>query len=223
MRVGRRGRELRIDGTMASWYDPSLPITGSVWDALAAPLLLLPPGRRRRVLVVGLGGGSAARVVRALAPAASIVGLERSPEVLGAARRWLELDALDVEVVLGDARAWLARSRRRFDIVIEDVFVGQGRAVRKPDWLPAPGLALAARRLSPGGVLVSNTLDESAAVARELGRLYPKRVRIEVEDFDNRVLVASRAPLSGRALRDAVRAEPLLAATLPRLRFRSLP
>lgn len=207
---------------MASWYDPSLPVTGSVWDALAAPLLLLPPSRRREVLVVGLGGGSAARVVHALAPRARIVGIERSPEVLAAARRWLDLDALGVKVVVDDAQAWLARSRRRFDIVIEDVFVGRGRAVRKPDWLPAPGLALAARRLRPGGVLVSNTLDESPDVARVLRRLFPSVLATGIEDFDNRVLVASRRPLSGRALRAAVRAEPLFAATLPRLHFRSL-
>ena len=207
---------------MASWYDPSLPVTGSVWDALAAPLLLLPPARRREVLVVGLGGGSAARVVHALAPRARVVGIERSPEVLAAARRWLDLDALGVKVVVGDARAWLARSRRRFDVVIEDVFVGCGRGVRKPDWLPVPGLALAARRLRPGGLLVSNTLDESPAAARVLRRLFPSVLGIEIEDFDNRVLVASRRALSGRVLRAAVRAEPLFAATLPRLRFRRL-
>ena len=220
--MGRRGRELRIDGTIASWYDPSLPITGSVWDALAAPLLLLPPSRRRSVLVLGLGGGSVARVMRALAPGARIVGIEKSREVLDAARRWLDLDSLGVEVVVGDARSWLARTRRRFDVVIEDIFVGRGRAVHKPDWLPAPGLELAARRLRPGGLLVSNTIDESAAVARELRRLFPHAVGIEVEDFDNRVLVAARTKLSGQALRDAVRAEPVFAATLPRLRFRTL-
>jgi spermidine synthase len=223
VRVGRRGRELRIDGTTASWFDPSLPLTGSVWDALAAPLLLLPPARRRSVLVVGLGGGSAARVVRALAPSCRIAGIEKSREVLAAARRWFDLDALGVEVIVDDAQAWLARSRRRFDLVIEDVFVGRGRMVRKPDWLPVPGLSLAARRLAPGGLLVSNTLDESRRVARELLRLYPSGIGIEIEDFDNRVLVAGRSSLSGRALRAAVRAEPLFAATLPRLRFRTLP
>ena len=75
VKLGRRGRSLRIDGTFASYYEPGLPLTGSVWDALALPLVLLPPARRRSVLVLGLGGGSVARVVRALAPAACIVGV----------------------------------------------------------------------------------------------------------------------------------------------------
>ena len=222
VRVRRRGRELRVDGTTASWYDPSRPVTGSVWDALGLPLLLLPPARRRSILVVGLGGGSAARVVRALAPRARIAGIEKSREVLAAARRWLDLDALDVEVIAADARTWLERSRRRFDLVIEDVFVGRGRAVHKPDWLPSPGLSLAAGRLARGGVLVTNSIDESSVVTRELLRLYPTAIGIEIEDFDNRVLVAGPPRLSARALRAAVRAEPLFAATLPRLRFRTL-
>lgn len=222
VRVGRRGRELRIDGTFASYYEPSLPVTGSVWDALAIPLLLLPPARRRRILILGLAGGSVARVVRALAPRAHVVGVELDREVLRVSRRWLGLDALGVDVVVGDARAYLARCRRRFDLIVEDVFVGRGRAVCKPPWLPVPGIALAARRLAPRGLLVSNTIDESAAVARELRRRFPAALSIEVDDFDNRVLVAGRAPLAARPLRAAVRAEPLLAATLPRLHFRTL-
>ena len=222
VKLGRRGRSLRIDGTFASYYEPGLPLTGSVWDALAVPLVLLPPARRRSVLVLGLGGGSVARVVRALAPAARIVGIEKNREVLGAARRWLELDALGVEVVQADAREYLARARRRFDVIVEDVFVGRGRAVHKPAWLPAPGLELARRRLARRGLLVSNTIDESRATLRALRRLFPATVGIEVEDYDNRVLVAGPRMLDARTLRRAVRADPLLRATLPRLSFRTL-
>jgi spermidine synthase len=222
VKLGPRGRALHIDGTFASWYEPGMPITGSVWDALAAPLLLLPLARRRRVLVLGLGGGSVARVVRALAPGARIVGVERNREVVTAARRWLDLDTLGIEIVQADARQYLARARRRFDVVIEDVFVGRGRAVHKPSWLPSPGLELAAHRLAPRGLLVSNTIDESVAVARELRRLFPAALRIEVEDYDNHVLVAGPKALSGRALRAALRSDPLFAATTPRLSCRTL-
>jgi spermidine synthase len=222
VKLGRRGRTLSIDGTFASYYEPGLPLTGSVWDALAVPLVLLPRARRRSVLVLGLGGGSVARVVRALAPAARIVGIEKNREVLRAARRWLDLDALGVEVVEADAQEYLARARRRFDVIVEDIFVGRGRAVYKPAWLPAPGLELAQRRLAPCGLLVSNTIDESSATLRALRRLFPATVGIEVEDYDNRVLVAGPSTLGARALRRAVRAAPLLRATLPRLSFRTL-
>ena len=83
-RIGN-ARALRIDGTFASWYEPGQQVTGSVWDALAAPLLLLPKPRRNRVLILGLGGGSAARVVRALAPKARITGVEIDPVCRSAA------------------------------------------------------------------------------------------------------------------------------------------
>ena len=41
------GRELRVEGTFASWYTPGSHVTRSVWDAIAAPVLALPPRRRR--------------------------------------------------------------------------------------------------------------------------------------------------------------------------------
>jgi spermidine synthase len=222
VRSGREGTSLRVDGTHASFYRPGELLTGSVWDALAAPLVWLPRRRRRSVLVLGLGGGSAARLVRALSPRARIVGVERSPEVIEAARRSFGLDALDVAVVCEDARRFLARSRARFDVVIEDVFIGTDRTVRKPAWLLEEGLARAAARVRPGGLLIANTIDETADVARELRRRFPALLRIDVADYDNRVLVGGPRGLSGRALRSAVAAHPLLAGALAHLSFRKL-
>jgi spermidine synthase len=225
VRVVKRGRrrELRVDGTFASSWRPGEATTGSVWDALALPILALPPVRRRRALVLGLGGGSAARLLRALAPTIEIVGVEYDAEVLRAARRHFDLDALGVEVVRGDAREYLASSRRRFDLVIDDVFVGRGPEVHKPDWLPEPGLARAAARLASGGLLVSNTLDEHREVAGWLRPRFPAVVRIRIEDYDNRVLVAGPAGLDARRLRAAAAAEPRLAGVLPKLGFLTLP
>ena len=220
--MGPRGRTLRVDGTFASWYAPGRVTTGSVWDALAVPLLLLPPARRRSVLILGLGAGSAARVVRALAPGARIVGVEHDHAVLCAARRWFGLDDLGLEVVEADARGFLRRSRRRFDAILEDVFVGRGRAVRKPEWLPVPGLAIAARRLARNGILVSNAIDEAPAVAREMHRHFPVTIGVDVADYDNRIVVGARRGHCARTLRAAVGREEVLAATLRRLSFRTL-
>jgi len=219
VREGRGGRALRVDGTFASWYVPGRASTGSVWDALAAPLCWLPPARRRAVLVLGLGAGSAARLVRALAPRARIVGVERSAEVLRAARRHFDLDALGVEIVHADARAYLARSRARFDAVIEDLFVGTARSVRKPDWMLATGLADAARLLDRGGLLVVNSIDEAPAVARALAG-FPARVELRVAGWDNRIFVAGPSGLDARGLRSAVAASPVLAPALRRLSIR---
>ena len=225
VRDGPRGRELLVDGTFASYWRPGEVTTGSVWDALAAPVLALPPARRRRILVLGLGGGSAARVVRALAPRARIVGVELDREVVGAARRWFDLDALRVEVVLADARAYLAQSRERFDAVLDDVFLGPGSRVRNPDWLPEPGLRVAARRVAAGGVLVSNAIHEAPAVARTVAALCGGGVAIDVVGFHNRILAGGGrdGTLTARPLRARIRADPHLSGTLPSLRLRTLP
>ena len=222
VRTGRRGRALRINGTFASWYEPGRPGTGSVWDALAAPLLLLPPPRRRSVLILGLGGGSAARIVRALAPRAEIVGVELDRQVVRAAREHFDLDDLRVRVVESDAKSYLGRTKRRFDAILEDVFVGTARAIRKPDWLPTPGLARAARHIARGGILVSNTIDETAAVAAEMRRLFPATLGIEIDEYDNRVVVGGPSVISGRLLRAAVAHDRVLSSTLSSLRFRRL-
>ncbi len=220
---GPHGRELIVDETFASFYRPGSATTGSVWDAIAAPVLALSPGSRRRVLLLGLGGGSVARIVRALAPEAQIVGVELDPVVIRLAKRWFDLDELDLELVVGDALEFLRQEERRFDIVLEDVFVGRGDEVHKPGWIPDPGLELAAARVRRGGLLVSNTIDEAPRVAKALRGLFPSLVRIEVEDYDNRILAAGPPWLSARKLRSAVASDPILGPTLDALSFRSWP
>jgi len=229
VRIEDRGgaRTLVVDETFASFYRPGELATGCVWDAIAAPLLALPPARRRRILILGLGGGSVARLGRALAPQAEIVGVELDAEVVRLARAHLELDRLGVRVDVADARDWLAAAvgrGERFDAVLEDVFIGRGDAVHKPDWIPAPAHDQAAALLARGGVLVSNTLDEHGRVAAALARRFARILEIRVEDYDNRVLVAGGAglpALSAIGLRRVVAASPVLRESLAVLSFRA--
>jgi len=218
----RYGRELIVDGTFASLYRPGEITTGSVWDAIAAPALALPPEKRRRFLILGLAAGSAARVLRALAPGAEIVGVEIDRDVLEVARDQFELDALDVEIIRDDALAVLDRERRKFDAIFDDVFIGHGDSVHKPAWLPDPAHATARARLRSGGLLVSNTLDEAPNVARSLAEAHESVVQIEIDGYDNRVLTGGPKGLSARGLRRAIAASDVLHATLPELRVRTL-
>ena len=222
VRQRRRHVELRVDGTLASSHDARHGRSGLVWQALGLPLLALRPERRRRVLILGLGGGSVARVVRAIAPGAHMVGVERHPEVVAAARDHLGLDGLGLEIVVDDALAYLRREGRTFDAVIEDVFVGPTRTVHKPEWLPSPGLDLAAARLARGGVLVSNTIHETPAIARHLRARHSTVVEVGVAGYWNRILAAGPRALAARGLRAAAEREPGLASALRSLRVRTL-
>lgn len=222
--VQRRGRTkvLRVDGTFASVWRPDRLYTRSVWDALAVSLLALSPARRRDVLILGLGGGSVARLLRGVAPAARILGIELDREVIAAARRHFELDALDLEIRHEDARRALASLRRRFDLVIDDVFVGAGRAVHKPDWIPEPGLSRALELLRPGGVLCVNTIDEAPRVRRWLAARMSCVLELRVDDYDNRVLLASDHALEARALRRAIARDQTLGPAAAWLRVLSV-
>jgi spermidine synthase len=218
---GPQGRELIVDETFASLHRSDGPATGCVWDAIAAPALLLTRPRSQ-VLVLGLGGGSAARIVRALIPDSEVVGVEIDADVIAAARRHFDLDSLGVEVCVEDALSFLRRDRRRYDLILEDVFIGHGDAVHKPDWIPHPAHDLARKRLRAGGILVSNTIDEARLVASSLSTSFRSVLRIDVEDYDNRVFAASDAPLDARTLRARVASSPVLRASLPLLRFRAI-
>ncbi|MFP6640453.1 MAG: methyltransferase domain-containing protein [Myxococcota bacterium] len=220
MQTSRFGRELIVDETFASLHRPGEIATLNVWDAIAAPLLALPESRRKRVLLLGLGGGSVARIIRALAPGALIVGVEFDSEVVAAARAHFGLGALRLEVIVADALDVLRRERRRFDLVVEDLFVGHGDAVRKPDWIPAPGLDLAERLLRPGGLLVSNNLDEARRVGVHLRARFPGLLSLEVDDYENRVFVAGPARLDARTLRAAVARDPVLGESVETMHFR---
>jgi len=122
--------------------------------------------------------------------------------------------------VQADARDYLARARASFDVVIEDIFEGSARSVHKPVWVLAGGLAAAARRVRPGGILVANSIDETGAVARALAGLYPAQVEIRIEGWDNRVRVGGPKVLQARDVRAAVTAHSVMAPALSKLSFR---
>ena len=214
-------KTLVVDETFASFYRPGEIATHCVWDAIAAPILWLAPKRRRRILILGLGGGSVARLARALAPEAEIVGVELDREVVRLARLHLGLDELGIEIEIADALGWLESAKGRYDAILEDVFIGRGDDVHKPDWIPEPAHRLARARLSRGGVFVSNTLDEHTRVAIDMRKSFGALVSIETEDYDNQVLVAGDAGLTGAALRRCVAASPILAESLSILSFRT--
>jgi predicted membrane-bound spermidine synthase len=221
VRKSGNGIALKVEGTFASWYQPGSAVTGSVWDAIAAPLLALPETRRREILILGVAGGSAARVVRAIAPEAHIVGVELFQDVIDAAREHFDLDAIGMEMVAGDALEFLRDDKRKFDLILEDIFVGVGRSVHKPGWLPAPGHELAKARLARGGLLVSNTLDEAKEVTASMRKLFPGVVRIEVDEYENVIVVGGPSSLNASELRQALRDDPVLGNSVGALSFRT--
>ena len=208
-----------MNGTLASFHRPGRSVTGPVWWALAAPVTLLHR-KRHRILLLGLGAGSVAGVLRVLEPDAEIVGVELDRDVLRLARRHFGLDGLGVEVVVDDVFRYLRRERRRFDLIVEDVFVGSLRTVHKPPDLLEEAYPLMSRRLRPGGLLVSNTIHESPAVARAMRRLVGRVISLDVKRHWNRIVVGGRGLPSAREIRGRLSAVPSLARLLRQVSLR---
>jgi hypothetical protein len=78
------------------------------------------------------------------------------------------------------------------------------------------------RILRPGGVAVCNTLDEAAEVRAALAARFARLVRVEIDDYENQIFVASDGPLGGAMLRGRVVQSPVLAPSLRALRLRTL-
>lgn len=212
-----------MDGTLASLRRPGGGVTGAVWWALASPaVLLLRRTRRPRVLLLGLAGGSVGQAVRALAPEARLVGVDRDREVLRAARRHFGMDALGIEVVADDAFRYLRRERRRFDLIVEDLFIGSLRTVRKPDGLLEEGYPLLRARVAPGGFVTSNTIHETPAVARTMSGLGGDVLSMGVRGHWNHILVWSRSVPPAADYRKALFAVPAFRDVLPHLALRRL-
>ncbi|HET9314124.1 MAG TPA: hypothetical protein VFQ51_00995 [Vicinamibacteria bacterium] len=209
------GLQLRVNGTLASFQRPGRDLTGPVWWALAAPIVLLRPRTRPpRVLLLGLGGGSVARALRSLAPAAELVGVERDLDVLRLARRHFGLGRLGIEVVADDVFRYLREERRTFDLIVEDVFVGPLRTVHKPVGLLDVAYPLIGRRLRRGGFVVSNTIHESPAVVRAMRPFGPRVVSLDVKRHWNRIVIGGRAVPPPRELRRVLGRHPPLARML---------
>jgi spermidine synthase len=184
-------------------------------------MLLRPRDCIERVLILGLGGGNVARLVRRLHSRTEIVGVELDDRVLDLARRWFDIDQLDVEVVRQCAGRFLRADERYYDLIVEDVFLGSGGRAWKPDWLPEPGFELARRRLRPGGLIVSNTIEETRPVLGCLRRLFEVVISIRLDDYENTVLAAGGAGISARGLRAAMAAHAATRPLLDRLSART--
>ncbi len=210
-----------MDGTLASLVRPGQVTTGPVWDALAAPLVALSPRRLKSLLILGLGGGSVARLARALAPEVAIVGVEKDREVLDVARRDLGLDHQRLELVVDDALGFLERDRRRFDAVVEDLFVGSVRRLRKPEWL-LDRYELVKRRVARGGILAANTIHETPRVARILRAWPGTLVSLNVDAHYNRILALGPRALEAHALRRTLRSHPILSRAAHAFALRTL-
>lgn len=142
-------------GTHATWHRGRV-MTGYAWDALTAGSALFPGSAPRNLLMLGLGGATACRQLRKIFPDLAITAIEIDAQMIDLARRYMELDSLNIDIRIGDAYEMLGEIDERFDVVLDDVYLGMGSDVLRPEVVADEVLERLASLCTRRGIVVAN-------------------------------------------------------------------
>lgn len=150
----------------------------------------------RSVLVIGLGGGTIPRALTQLIPHATIDVVEIDPAVVRVAKDYFGfVESSKVRSFAQDGRVFVKRAlreQRKYDLVMLDAFDHE----YIPEHLLTREFIQETRRLlSSNGVLVANTFSSSRLYDHEsatYAAVFPTFFNLK---RDNRIIIASAAPL----------------------------
>lgn len=108
--------------------------------------------RVKTCLILGLGGGTAAKLVREFWPKSKITGLEIDPIMVELGTRYLALGSSDVKTIIGDAYKF---DQGHYDLILVDLYQGD---VFPKKFGSEKFLELILRLLTDRGVVVFNRL-----------------------------------------------------------------
>ena len=223
------GNSLRLytDGVFHSQYNPTNPITGSVWDLLFLPAFFYPHQRIKRVLVLGVGGGAVIRQLQHFVGPEKIIGVELDAIHLMLAKRYFGLRGKKMSLMQADAVQWIQDYRGApFDMIVDDVFAEQNGIPARAVIADVKWLNSLLRHLSPDGILVSNFISsremKQCAYFTEpkLRKQFASAYRLTTPATENSVGVFLKLSAETSQLRNNIKANPLLARALKTKKLR---
>jgi len=137
---------------------------GVVYDVWRSTLKKVK-GKRQEIkdcLILGLGGGSAAKLIRKFWTEAKITGVDLDPVMIDLGKKYLGLDKLGVDIKIGDAVDFVkkshiqnSKSKLKYDLILVDLYVGD----EFPEKFETEVfLKLILKPLTDGGIVVFNRL-----------------------------------------------------------------
>lgn len=122
-------------------------------------------------LVLGLGGGSAASLIRHYWPEANIEGVDIDPVMVELGKKYLNLDTDKVEIK--DAEEFLKKENKSYDLILVDTYLGDEYPEKfvRDDFIKLVG-----SHLNEGGLAIFNRLyyDEKRKLAVKFGERLDK-------------------------------------------------
>ena len=201
-----------LDGEVELSFIPARPVaTGTMIDVLAASGVIFGAGPPLAVL--GFAAGGVLAPIRALGYDAPVTAVDLSTRWLPLFREFASKWAGPFRFERAEASDWLRRRRAKFGAILDDLSERAPEAVQKP-WVSVAVLPeLMARRLRPGGVVVTNLLPWPEVSWRALidcaRKPFTTALIVRFEDYENRILIAGarlpEAAEASRRLRSALR------------------
>lgn len=75
-------------------------------------------------LVLGLGGGSAAKLVRKYWKDANIVGVDIDPVFVEFGEKYMQLDRVGADIHIQDGVEFIKGNKKRYDLILVDMYIG---------------------------------------------------------------------------------------------------
>lgn len=130
-------------------------VVGTVWKQTLKKVSSIK-SQVSKALILGLGGGTAAKLIKEFWPGAEITGVEIDPIMVELGNRHLRLGYSEVKVVVADALKYVSEiPDTRYDLIIVDTYIGD----KVPPSLESENyIHLVRSHLSRSGVTVFNRL-----------------------------------------------------------------
>jgi len=186
-----------------SIYDPDTLLTGGPWDYfMVGPLFNRGAGAESvdNALLIGLAGGTVARQLTAAYGPIPIDGVEIDPEIVRVGREYFamgEAQLPNLNAVVADGRYFLRTTDTTYDLIGVDAY-------RQP-YIPfqlttEEFFTEVSDKLTPKGVAVVNAGRTDTdfrlveALASTMKAVFPNVYLIDVERFDNTIIVGTKTP-----------------------------
>ncbi len=181
--------------------------THTLFDVLAGVVAALSPGPR--IALLGFAAGGIVAPLRSMGFEHALQAVDLSREGERVFRKLSRVWAGRVILARADASRWLARRRGRYDLILEDLFLEGPQGMVKPEVSFGALPSLIRSRLAPRGVAVINTLPVAETPWRKvlapLAAPFREAYVVQMDDYENRLLVAGRGLGGARAVSERVR------------------
>lgn len=146
---------------LVSGSPQSGPYIRTIWKKALDAFDITPALSTNSILMLGVGGGTCISLLHEMYSKASIVGVERDPDIIDIAKQYFQLPSdTYFQIECSDAYMWVkqgVRLKKIYDLIVVDIFTGR----HIPSFISNRDFLIHLKKLlSSHGILIINYLRE---------------------------------------------------------------